>query len=463
MSWKRSYPGDRVDRFLQASEQGRLAADIIRRLQSQGYETYLVGGAVRDSLLGRSPREFDIASSAHPRQVAETFPEARWVGAQFGVMLVPLQGYNFDVATFRRDSHYIDGRHPQQVKFCSAQEDACRRDFTVNALYYDPVRKRVYDDVGGWDDLGNRILRTIGPARTRLEEDYLRIMRAVRFAAQLRFRIAPELRTEIEHLRDKIAGLSMERVQMEMNKLLLAPGKRFGLELMQQFGLMRVLLPEVNAMSGVPQSAKHHPEGDVWQHILKMFDHLVWPDPVLAWAVLLHDVGKPITYAQNEKGEPTFYQHEAIGSELARDILQRLRYSNEHTTRVSRLVRRHMQFTQLPHMRQSTLRRFMDSPDFGLELELHRIDCAASHARFHTYHYALDVLHRFANTPLVPPPLLRGRDIVAAGIPPGPVVGQLLQELQQLQLDGKISQEEEAREWLSRRLQTMNDNRGSGQ
>jgi tRNA nucleotidyltransferase/poly(A) polymerase len=412
------------------------ALKVIQTLCQAGHQALLVGGAVRDRLLQRRPVEADVASSARPEEVQALFPRTVAVGAAFGVIVVVMDEINIEVATFRADDAYIDGRRPTSVRFVTAAEDAARRDFTINALFYDPATCTVLDYTGGLADLAAGQLRAIGEAAARFREDYLRMLRAVRFTVRLGFALEP----------------SPERLFQELTKLLTGPRPHAAFRLLDDCGLLAVLLPEMCAMKGVTQPPQYHPEGDVFVHTLLLLEYMVHPSPALAWSVLLHDVGKPPTFARGANGQETFPCHADVGAVMAEDILRRLRAPNDLTETVVAAVKYHMTFGEIQRFRPATLRRMMGRTTFPLELELHRIDCLACHRRLENWVFLLDQLHALANQPAVPPPLLTGADVLAQGVPPGPRVGALLREAQERQLNGDLADRPAALAWLASQL-----------
>lgn len=438
--------------FSTLSPSEALALDVVAQLRAAGHESYVVGGAVRDRLLGRRPGEADVATAALPEQVQALFPRTLAIGAAFGVIVVVTPAAQVEVATFRQDREYRDGRRPEGVRFATAREDAERRDFTVNALFFDPVTEQVLDFVGGLEDLQRGRLRCIGDPATRFAEDYLRLLRAARFAASLDFALDAGAQAAMRNLAPRLAAISAERVCAELTKMLLGPDPAQALALLADCGLLAVILPELAALRGVEQPRQWHPEGDVWTHTLLLLRGLRAPSPALAWSALLHDIGKPATQAPNGRGENSFHGHENVGSGMARAVLSRLRASRQLQDDVAHMVGNHMAFKDVPHMRPATLRRLLGAPTFADELELHRLDCRAASGNLDNYVFLLDRLHELGQTPPLPEPLLRGRDLVAAGVPPGPRLGAWLRELRELQLEGCLGTRAEAEAWLQSKL-----------
>jgi poly(A) polymerase len=432
------------------------AETIVDRLRAEGYDAYFAGGCVRDLLLGRKPDDFDIATSALPETVLAMFPRTFAVGAHFGVILVAdkIDGEEIvtEVATFRSDGAYTDGRRPQSVRFSeSAEEDVVRRDFTINGMLLDPqllresgdLGKAVLDYVGGRADLRDRLVRAIGDADRRFDEDKLRMLRAVRFAARIDFEIELGTAAAIQKSAAHIANVSHERVRDELTRMLTDGRARRAFELLDRTGLLRTVLPEIARMQGVEQPPEYHPEGDVWVHTLMLLEQLpAGVSPTLAWGALLHDVGKPATF-QRGPGRIRFNGHVEVGVRIAQDIARRLRFSNEETAQIVALVENHMRFGDVEKMKASTLKRFFRLQAFPEHLALHRMDCMASHGGLELYEYAKQ---RFEATPLEevrPKLLVTGRDLIEVGLQPGPRFKELLAQAEDAQLEGRISSKEE--------------------
>ena len=428
-----------------------LAHRVIRRLRAAGYKAWLVGGCVRDLLLGMHPKDFDVATDARPDLVAELFARSEQVGAHFGVVLVRENSAQVEVATFRSDHVYLDGRRPERVHFeTDPRQDVLRRDFTINALLLDPDTGEVLDYVGGRADLEQKVVRAIGDPAARFSEDHLRLLRAVRFAARLGFHIESATMEAIGRLHASILKVSAERVRDELARILTEGGARYGFELLRQTGLLRDLLPEVAAMEGVAQPPEFHPEGDVWTHTLLLLEKLREPTLTLALGALLHDVGKPATFRVAERIR--FDGHDEVGVRMSRAIMSRLRFSHEQTERVAALVGQHMRFKDAGRMRESTLKRFLRQPYFAEHLELHRLDVLSSNRQLGNYEL---VKRRLEETPaeeLKPPRLLHGDDLIAAGYAPGPAFGPMLAAAEDAQLEGLVRTREEALELVRRRF-----------
>jgi poly(A) polymerase len=431
------------------------AIAIVKRLKEEGHEAYLAGGCVRDMLLAKSPQDYDIATSAKPDAVKKIFPKTIEVGAQFGVILVLSDGDSFEVATFRWDGPYVDGRRPSEVRFAGMREDILRRDFTINGMMYDPVEDRLIDLVGGREDLGRRLIRAIGEPRERFREDRLRMIRAVRFAASLGFTIEENTLRAIREEAASITQVSWERIGEEITRLLTEGGARRGFELLDESGLLPAVLPEVARMKGVEQTPDYHPEGDVFVHTLLVLSRLTEPTETLAYGSLLHDVGKPVS-AQRQQDHITFYGHTEKGAEMAIEILKRLKRSRSVWERVAYLVKHHLRHTQAPKMRVSTLKRFLGEEGIEELLELTRLDALASNGDLQYYDFCRRKLEEFKHEEIHPEPLLKGKDLIAMGFTPGPLFHEILEGLHEAQLEGELRTREEALEWLRKKYGDKN-------
>jgi poly(A) polymerase len=465
------------------------AISIICTLRDAGYQAYLVGGCVRDLLLGREPGDYDVATDATPDQVMRIFPETYAVGAQFGVVLVPLPtqaadatassesttssvvdspvpnhrghrehgvaenmfaktGY-VEVATFRSDIGYSDGRHPDEVRFTQRpEEDVRRRDFTINGMMFDPVSGKVLDYVGGQEDLKAGIIRAIGDPELRFAEDKLRMLRAVRFASRFGYTIEPHTFAAIQMLAPQIHQVSRERVRDELTRMLTEGHARQAFLLLDRAGLLRQVLPEISAMKGVEQPPEFHPEGDVFVHTLLLLDHL--PHPVsatLAWGALLHDVGKPPTFRIAERIR--FDNHVDVGVKMAEEICRRLRFSNDDTEQILALIDNHMRFAHVPQMKEATFKRFARLPRFEEHLALHRLDCLGSHGDLRTYNFTREKIAATPPAAIRPVPLVTGDDLIAAGYKPGPLFKQILSLVEDAQLEGRLQSKESAMEYVA--------------
>ncbi len=488
-----------------------VAEKIVARLQAAGFAAFWVGGCVRDFLLGREPQDFDIATDAKTEQVETLFQKTIPVGKKFGVIIVVEGGLQFQVATFRAEAEYRDGRRPEKVVFANAEADALRRDFTVNGLFYDPLAGKIHDWVGGEKDLHAKIIRTIGAPEERFGEDHLRMLRAVRFAARLGFEIEPQTFTAIQKLAPKIKVISAERVRDELVKLFappsgetsaiilaLTPGERGnvkaavvvrtlsdssqrgneklpllgegvgvradnfsnyspaarGLVLLRDSGLLEHIFPELAATVNCEQSPNFHPEGSVFNHLCLMLEKMpAGASELLPWAVLLHDIAKPVTVERDTAtGAIHFYGHEKVGADMAEVILRRLKFPNQQMEEIVAAVRHHMQFKDVKQMRKATLRRLLMRETFPLELELHRLDCLGSNGNLEHYHFLLEQAEALKHQPQIHPPLLTGNDLIALGMKPGKALGELLREIRELQLADELKTKREAKAWVKRKL-----------
>ena len=422
---------------------------IVERLRASGFEALYAGGCVRDTLLGFNPHDYDVATGARPEEVEALFPRTVPVGAQFGVILVLEGDSEIQVATFRGDGTYRDGRHPESVRFTDAEGDAHRRDFTVNGLFYDPLKKEILDFVGGREDLKKGLLRAIGAPQERFSEDKLRILRAVRFATTFGFTIEEETWNAVLKHAPEIHAVSAERIREELVKILLSPNRVRGFDLLDESGLLREILPEIVPLKGCDQPPEFHPEGDVFVHTRLMLTLLAPDAPLsLILAVLFHDLGKPTTRTVDETGRIRFNGHEGVSTEMSLKILQRLRFPNEVIDAVLPSVRLHMSFKDVPNMRLSTIKRMMARPTFEEELELHRVDCLASHGMLDNHAILIAKRAEFGQEPLIPPPLVSGHDLIAMGWRPGPRFMEVLQSVQTRQLEGTLTSREEALAWI---------------
>lgn len=429
----------------------RSARAIAQRLRERGHIAYFAGGCVRDMARGVAPKDYDLATDATPEIVQKIFPRTYAVGAAFGVVVVVEDGMNFEVATFRSDDAYVDGRRPTAVHFSSPEQDARRRDFTINGMFFDPAKDEVIDFVGGRADLDAKLVRAIGDPSLRFAEDRLRLLRAVRFATALNFEIDGTTWDALVANAASIAQISAERIRDELVKIFLSPNRVRGWDLLDASGLMRAVLPEIEPMKGCEQPPQFHPEGDVFQHTRLMLQLL--PDEIsvpLVWSVILHDVAKPPTATVDDTGRIRFSGHDRLGAEMTQRIMERLRFSRAEIDATVEMVRQHMVFKDVPNMRVAKLKRFMARPTFTEELELHRVDCASSHAMLDNYEFLLRKREEFAKEPIIPPPLVRGDDLIALGMKPGPEFKQVLDEVETRQLEGTLRTRDEALAWLRR-------------
>jgi poly(A) polymerase len=459
------------------------AISIVRTLRDAGHQAYLVGGCVRDLLLGREPADYDVATDAPPQQVMRIFPDTYAVGAQFGVVLVPVPkelrdlssspdpaltskchseersdeepasavpGHShkacIEVATFRSDIGYSDGRHPDEVRFSrDPREDVERRDFTINGLLLDPEKNEVLDFVGGQDDLRAGIIRAIGEPERRFTEDKLRMLRAVRFAARFEYKIDAATFAAMQRFASQIHQVSRERVRDELTRMLTEGHAKRAFELLDESGLLHEVLPEIEAMKGVEQPPEFHPEGDVFVHTLLLLENLPHPcTPTLAWGALLHDVGKPPTF-RHAPDRIRFDNHVDVGVKMAEVICKRLRFSNDETEQILALVDNHMRFGDVQRMKPSTFKKFIRLSQFDEHLELHRLDCASSHRSLEMYNFTREQIATLPPEQVRPKPLLSGDDLISAGYKPGPLFKEILSTVEDAQLDGRLHTKEDAR------------------
>ncbi|HKS72853.1 MAG TPA: CCA tRNA nucleotidyltransferase [Terriglobales bacterium] len=431
---------------------------IVRELRQHGHQAYLVGGCVRDLLLGREPADYDVTTDATPDQLMWIFPETYAVGAQFGVVLVPLpkdqvlkeENDAVEVATFRSDIGYSDGRHPDQVRYSKhPREDVERRDFTINGLLMDPITGEVLDYVGGREDLKAGIVRTIGDPERRFAEDKLRMLRAARFAARFEYKIDPKTFAAIQRAAKQIHQVSRERVREELTRMLTEGHARRALLLLDESGLLQEVLPEISAMKGVEQPPQFHPEGDVFVHTLLLLDKLPQPcPPTLAWGALLHDVGKPPTFRVADRIR--FDGHVAVGVAMGREILHRLRFSNDDCDQILALIDNHMKFADVQRMKESTFKKFVRMPRFEEHMQLHRIDCLSSHGDLTSYEFTQEKIAHMAPQAVRPAPLISGRDLIDAGYVPGPRFKEILSAVEDGQLEERLRTREDALELVRR-------------
>jgi len=428
-----------------------LATEVVRRLRGAGNQAFLAGGCVRDMLLGREPADYDVATSADPEDVARLFERTVAVGEAFGVVRVRLDDQAFDVATFRVEGPYSDGRRPDTVRFASAREDVLRRDFTVNGLLYDPLEDQVLDWVGGQEDLEAGLIRAVGDPAERFQEDRLRLLRAVRLATQLGFRLERVTRRALKRLAPQVTGVSGERIREELKRLLLARRRKSGLRLLDAVGLLAVLLPEVAATKGVLQGESMHPEGDVFEHSLLAVAKLRRPRWPLVLAVLLHDVGKPVTLAR--RPHITFYEHERAGEALARDVCGRFKMSRRERETVAWLVRQHLRLRDAPKMRRGRLRQLLSHPLVNDLVELFRADVLASTRDLSAYEFVRQAQKELGGGATLPAPLVTGTELLALGLPEGPLIGELLRRVREEQLEGTLTSKGEALALVRRLLE----------
>jgi len=425
------------------------ARSLVERLRDAGHIAYWAGGCVRDLVRGKVPKDVDIATDARPTEVQKIFRRTYAVGAHFGVIVVLENDFQFEVATFRSDGAYLDGRHPTEVHFSSPEEDARRRDFTINGMFFDPPNEKLIDFVGGRDDLSSRIVRAIGQPRQRFAEDRLRLLRAIRFATVLEFEIESATWDAIVEAAENIATISAERIREELVRIFLSPQRVRGWDLLDKSGLLKVILPELDTTKGVQQPPQFHPEGDVFEHTRLMLSLL--PEKVsipLVFSVLFHDIGKPATASVDETGRIRFSGHDKLGATITDAVMHRLRFSRAEIEATVEAVEQHMIFKDVPRMRVARLKRFMARPNFADELELHRVDCLGSHGMLDNYEFLIRKQEEFASEPIIPPPLVRGDDLIALGLKPGPVFGEILEAVETRQLESVLRNREEALDWV---------------
>ncbi len=430
-----------------------LALSVVHELRRAGHQAYWVGGCVRDRLLGQEAKDIDVATDATPAEARMLFPKSEMVGASFGVLLVKGDGIAIEVATFRVDHEYKDGRRPEGVTFTrSAEQDVQRRDFTINGLLYDPIERKVLDYVGGQADLETKTIRAIGDPEKRFEEDRLRMLRAVRFGARLGFEIEPKTFEAIRRQASHILDIAAERIRGELNRILTEGAARRGFELLDETRLLAHILPEVKNLQGVEQPPQYHPEGDVWTHTMIMLEGLpAGCTPTLAMGVLLHDIGKPGTF-ERAPDRIRFHGHVELGVEIAERICRRLRYSNDDTEQILALVENHMRFAHVKDMRRSKLKRFVRMDDFNEHLALHRLDCLSADRSLGNYEFVKREREEFerAAAEARPEPLLTGRDLIDLGYEPGPAFQPILDAVEDARLEDRISSREEALELVAR-------------
>jgi len=446
-------------------EHFNMAKDIVGRLKKAGFKAFFVGGCVRDIAMNIPPKEYDITTSATPQDVMKIFPSTIPVGVSFGVVLV-LEGNNkFEVASFRKEEKYTDGRHPDRVVYSTDEkDDVMRRDFTINGMLYEPFEEMVIDLVGGLDDLKKRIIKTIGKPDDRFKEDKLRMLRAIRFGAGLDFKIEEDTFLSIKSLAPLISEVSKERIRDEIIKIITQnnPGK--GLKLLRESKLLRYILPDVEKMNGVPQPPEFHPEGDVFNHTCMILDKLYditegEHSPELAMGALLHDIGKPDTYTVTDRIR--FNGHDRIGARMAKNICKDLKFSNKQIEIITSLVKEHLKFKDVFKMREATIKRFLGMSNFDDHLKLHLADCLASHGSTEAYEFIVKKLKDYKKEELKPKPLLSGYDLIDMGYPRGPLYTKILDSLEEAQLEGTVKNKEDAKGFILKEFPLENCSRDS--
>lgn len=438
------------------SELFESAKSIVGCLRASGYKAFFVGGGVRDTVMEIEPKEYDITTSAKPEEIMRIFPNTVPIGASFGVILVIHGEFKFEVATLRRDESYSDGRHPDRVTYSADErEDVERRDFTINGMLYDPAEETALDYVGGMEDIKKRVIRTIGNPYERLNEDKLRMIRALRFAARFGYELEKETLEAIERLAPLIVQVSPERIRDEIIKIITQKNPGHGLALLREAGLLQHTLPEIDRMHGVPQPPEFHPEGDVFTHTCLVLDILFQKtkreiSPELAAGALLHDVGKPDTLTVEDRIR--FNGHDRVGAEMAKKICRRLKFSNKQIETIFSLVREHLKFKDVFNMKESTLKRFIGMPRFEDHLDLHLADCLGSHGSTEAYDFVMKKFEEFEEEEIKPKPVLNGHDLIEMGYAPGPIFSQILDSIEEAQLEGIVKNKEEAKRFVVERF-----------
>ena len=438
------------------------AKEVVSELRNAGHKAYCVGGCVRDTLLKIAPKEYDITTSATPEEVSKIFPHTVPIGVTFGVILVIIGQYKFEVATFRKDQSYSDGRHPDSVTYSTLeQEDVLRRDFTINGMLYDPIEEEVIDHVGGIDDLENKIIRTIGDPYERFNEDKLRMMRAVRFNSRYNFELDLNTFQAIEKLAPEITQVSSERIRDEIIKIITQKNPGHGLKMLSERGLLKYVLSDVEIMNGVEQPPQFHPEGDVFIHTCLVLDKLFQNEdgvvsPELAMGALLHDVGKPPTFSVSDRIR--FNGHDKLGAEMSKKICRDLKLSNKQIEIIYSLIREHLKFKDVSKMKKSTLKRFIGMPHFEEHMALHLADCQASHGITDAYDFIMEKFSEFEEEEIKPAPLLSGKELIEMGYKPGPLFSEILNFVEEAQLEGEIEDVEDARKIVSQEYPLSNYN-----
>jgi len=436
------------------------AAEVVSTLRQAGFVAFFAGGFARDILVKRPVHDIDIATDALPETVERLFPNSRSYGKSFGVVQVIINDNPFEVATFRVEGPYQDGRRPESVRYTTADEDASRRDFTINGMFYDPARSEIVDYVHGLSDLQQQTIRAIGNPSERFAEDHLRIMRAVRFSSVLEFTIEPDTWRAIQSSAFLLAHISMERIRDELMRTLMeSPHPGRALEMLRDAGILSVILPEVQVMNGVEQPPEFHPEGDVFRHVCLMLENMRERSPELIWSILMHDVAKPTTFSigTDKAGNPRirFFGHAEKGAEMAVRIMQRFRCPNDMIDAVEIAVRNHMRFSAVPEMRNATLRKWVGAPTFPLELELHRIDCLSCHGSLDHYDQIRNFRDTLASEPALPAPIITGKDLMSRHLTSGPLLGKILKHIYDQQLEGVFHDRDSANAWLDENLNTL--------
>lgn len=427
------------------SEIWKSGIKVTDKLRSAGFSAYFVGGCVRDLILEQEIKDIDIVTDALPDNVVKIFPNSYLIGAAFGIVNIIEDGRTFEIATFRKETGYNDGRHPSSISYAkTAKEDSNRRDFTINSLYLDSQSGEIFDFHNGLEDIKRKILRTIGNPRDRFTEDYLRMLRAIRFSTRLNFELEDELFSSIKSMAFCISDLSIERIRDELSKIFMNRNAARGLELLMDSKILKIVLPEIDAMKGIRQPVEYHPEGDVFEHTKLMLSKVIMPTEELVWSVLLHDVGKVVTFSLDERGKERFICHAEKGKEIAENILKRLKFSKQKIDNISDAVLNHMRFASVCNMRPSKYKALIAKEIFPLELELHRIDCAASNKFIDTFVFLLDKIIEQRGERRLPRALISGKDLLDIGYQESPIIGKIIMRIVELQNDGIIKSKEEA-------------------
>jgi len=420
------------------------AKEIVNKLKKNHHSAFIVGGAVRDFCLKESPEEFDVSTCATPDEIQKIFKHTKPIGQSFGVMLVIVDNFSSEVATFRKDMKYVDGRHPEEVIYTKDQEeDVKRRDFTINSLLLNPDTGEILDYCQGMKDIQNKKIRTIGIPEERFSEDYLRMLRAIRFSSKLNFKIEDKTKKALYKFASNIASVSIERIRDEITKIITGNNPGQGMTILSEFGLLKHVIPEIEFLKGVEQPAEFHPEGDVFFHtclVLDMLEDAKKNNPEVAYGALFHDVGKPPTFTKTDRIR--FNRHEYVGASITQKICRRLKFSNKQTATVTSLVKEHMKFTNVDKMKKSTFKKFISIENFEDHLALHKADCLGSHGDLSLYDHTLQKMDELKNEPIKPKPLVTGDDLILLGLNPGPQFKNILSEIFDEQLEGNIDSKE---------------------
>ena len=418
---------------------------IVNQLKSNGHAAFIVGGAVRDLYLKESPEEFDIATSATPDEIQSVFEHTKPVGQSFGVVLVIVSNFSFEVATFRKDMKYEDGRHPINVIYTKSQkEDVKRRDFTINGLMLDPDTLEIFDYCRGIEDIQSKKIRAIGVPEERFSEDYLRMLRAIRFSNKLNFQIEDKTEKALCKHASNISSISVERIRDEITKIIEGENPGKGIVQLSESGLLKYIIPEIESLKGVSQPIEFHPEGDVFRHtclVLDMLDDDKKKNTELIYGALFHDIGKPDTFTETDRVR--FNRHEYVGATITERICKRLKFSNKQTTHIKSLVKEHMKFGNVKQMKKSTFKKFISIDNFEDHLTLHKADCLGSHGDLSLYDYTLERIKELQNEPIAPKPIITGDDLISLGLTPGPKFKAILSEIFDEQLEGNFHSKEE--------------------